>query len=55
MLKDRMKRKQQWKKKKADKESVLGDLKAKKDEVAKQPKKEAVEKVAGKDKGGEAI
>ena len=41
--------------KKADKESVLGDLKAKKDEVAKQPKKEAVEKVAGKDKGGEAI
>lgn len=39
---------------KEDKGSVLGDLKAKKDEVAKQPKKEAVEK-ASKSKGGEAL
>ena len=39
---------------KEDKGSVLGDLKAKKDEVAKQPKKEAVEKAA-KSKGGEAL
>ena len=39
----------------ADKESVLGELKAKKEEVAKQPKKEAVEKAVGKNKGGEAI
>lgn len=39
---------------KEEKESVLGDLKAKKDEVAKQPKKEAVEK-ATKAKGGEAL
>jgi len=37
---------------KSDKGSVLGDLKAKKDEVAKQPKKEAVEK-ATKSKGEE--
>ena len=37
---------------KEDKASVLGDLKAKKDEVAKQPKKEAVEK-AVKAKGEE--
>ena len=37
---------------KKDKGSVLGDLKAKKDEVAKQPKKEAVEK-ATKAKGEE--
>ena len=36
----------------ADKSSVLGELKAKKDEVAKQPKKEAVEK-ATKAKGEE--
>ena len=33
---------------------MLGELKAKKDEVAKQPKKEAVEK-ADKSKGGEAL
>lgn len=37
----------------AEKESVLGDLKAKKDEVAKQPKKETVDKAKGR--GGEAI
>lgn len=37
---------------KEEKASVLGDLKAKKDEVAKQPKKEAVEK-ATKAKGEE--
>lgn len=37
------------------KDSILGDLKAKKDEVAKQPKKDAVEKAAGKNKGGDAI
>lgn len=37
---------------KSDKASVLGELKAKKDEVAKQPKKEAVEKAA-KAKGEE--
>lgn len=34
--------------------SVLGDLKAKKDEVAKQPKKETIEKAA-KSKGGEVL
>lgn len=39
---------------KEDKGSVLGDLKAKKDEVAKLPKKETVEKTA-KSKGGEAL
>ena len=39
---------------KEEKGSVLGDLKAKKDEVAKQPKKEAVEKAA-KSKGGEVL
>ena len=39
---------------KEEKGSVLGDLKAKKDEVAKQPKKDAVEKAA-KSKGGEAL
>ena len=39
---------------KDEKGSVLGDLKAKRDEVAKQPKKDAVEKAA-KNKGGEAI
>ena len=39
---------------KEEKGSVLGDLKAKKDEVAKQPKKEAVEK-ADKSKGGESL
>jgi hypothetical protein len=39
---------------KEEKGSVLGELKAKKDEVAKQPKKEAVEK-ATKSKGGEAL
>ena len=38
----------------ADKGSVLGDLKAKKEEVAKAPKKEHVDKGA-KAKGGEAI
>ena len=37
---------------KEEKASVLGDLKAKKDEVAKQPKKETVEK-ATKNKGEE--
>ncbi len=37
------------------KDSVLGDLAAKKDEVAKQPKKEAKEKSVNKNKGGEAI
>ncbi|SCY23298.1 hypothetical protein SAMN02910451_01852 [Butyrivibrio hungatei] len=37
-----------------EKESLLDDLKAKKEEVAKAPKKEAVEKAA-KSKGGEAI
>ena len=39
---------------KEEKGSVLGDLKAKKDEVAKQPKKDAVEKAA-KTKGGESL
>lgn len=39
---------------KEEKGSVLGELKAKKEEVAKAPKKEAVEKAA-KAKGGEAI
>lgn len=39
---------------KEDKGSVLGELKAKKEEVSKTPKKEAVEKAA-KAKGGEAI
>ncbi len=39
---------------KEEKGSVLGDLKAKKEEVAKQPKKDAVEKDA-KSKGGEAL
>ena len=39
---------------KEEKGSVLGELKAKKEEVAKTPKKEAVEKAA-KAKGGEAI
>lgn len=39
---------------KEEKASVLGELKAKKDEVAKQPKKDAVEKAA-KSKGGEAL
>ncbi len=39
---------------KEEKASVLGDLKAKKDEVAKQPKKDAVEKAA-KSKGGEEL
>ena len=39
---------------KEEKGSVLGDLKAKKDEVAQQPKKDAVEKTA-KSKGGEAL
>lgn len=38
-----------------EKSSVLGDLKAKKEEVAKQPKKETVEKAANKNKGGDAI
>ena len=38
----------------ADKKSVLGDLKAKKEEVAKTPKKETIDKGA-KTKGGEAI
>ena len=37
------------------KDSLLDDLKAKKEEVAKQPKKEAVEKAVEKNKGGEAI
>ena len=39
---------------KEEKGSVIGELKAKKEEVAKAPKKEAVEKAA-KSKGGEAI
>ena len=39
---------------KEEKGSVLGDLKAKKDEAAKQPKKDVVEKDA-KSKGGEAL
>ena len=39
---------------KEEKGSVLGDLKAKKDEAAKQPKKDVVEKAA-KSKGGEAL
>ena len=39
---------------KDEKGSVLDDLKAKKDEIAKAPKKESVDK-ATKDKGGEAI
>ena len=39
---------------KEDKGSVLGELKAKKEEVSKAPKKEAVEKAA-KAKGGEAL
>jgi len=38
-----------------EKTSVLGDLKAKKEEVAKQPKKDAVDKAANKNKGGDAI
>ena len=36
-------------------DSVLGDLKAKKEEAAKQPKKEPKEKAVNKNKGGEAI
>jgi hypothetical protein len=39
---------------KEEKGSVLGEIKAKKDEIAKQPKKDVVEKAA-KEKGGEAI
>jgi DNA-directed RNA polymerase subunit H (RpoH/RPB5) len=39
---------------KDEKESLLDDLKAKKEDGAKAPKKEAVEKAA-KSKGGEAI
>ena len=39
---------------KGEKTSVLGDLKAKKDEVAKAPKKETIDKGA-KTKGGEAL
>lgn len=39
---------------KEEKGSVLGDLNAKKDEAAKQPKKDVVEKAA-KSKGGEAL
>ena len=38
-----------------EKSSVLGDLKAKKEEVAKQPKKDAAEKAAEKNKGGDSI
>ena len=38
-----------------EKSSVLGDLKAKKEEVAKQPKKDAVDKAVNKNKGGDAI
>ena len=38
-----------------ERDSVLGDLKAKKEEVAKQPKKDAVDKAANRNKGGEAI
>ena len=37
------------------KDSLLGDLAAKKDEVSKQPKKDAKEKAVNKNKGGEAI
>ena len=36
-------------------DSVLGDLKAKKEEAAKQPKKEPKEKAVNKNKGGKAI
>ncbi len=36
-------------------DSILDDLKTKKDEAAKQPKKEAAEKAVTKNKGGEAI
>ena len=36
-------------------DSVLGDLKAKKEEAAKRPKKEPKEKAVNKNKGGEAI
>ncbi len=39
---------------KEEKGSVLGELKAKKEEVSKTPKKDAVDK-ASKTKGGEAI
>jgi hypothetical protein len=39
---------------KEEKGSVLGEIKAKKGEIAKQPKKDVVEKAA-KEKGGEAI
>lgn len=39
---------------KGDKSSVLGELKAKKEEVAKTPKKESIDKGA-KAKGGEAL
>lgn len=39
---------------KGEKASILGDLKAKKDEVAKAPKKETIDKGA-KTKGGEAL
>ena len=38
-----------------EKSSVLGDLKAKKEEVAKQPKKDAADKAVNKNKGGDAI
>ena len=38
-----------------EKSSVLGDLKAKKEEVAKQPKKDTVDKAVNKNKGGDAI
>ena len=38
----------------SEKGSVLDEIKAKKDEIAKQPKKEVVDK-ATKSKGGEAI
>ena len=38
-----------------EKDSLLDDLKSKKEEVAKQPKKDAVEKATEKNKGGEAI
>lgn len=37
------------------KDSLLDDLKSKKEEVAKQPKKDVTEKVTEKNKGGEAI
>mgnify|MGYP003306935066 CR=1 FL=1 len=60
-LAEKFEARQQAKEKEADissekeeKGSVLGELKAKKDEVAKQPKKEVVERVA-KSKGGEAL